>query len=505
MSQSLLPRFEANVRRSNGLSEFGLFIRYFEIPDKRRTIEKGLLICPTVTARTMFELLETVDEYIEQFKRKENDQRQYEQLSFMLEFKKVVEELMIKYQDSITPLLLWITNDIMDRLRHRAYLEHLLEIEEKLRDKRKWYKDQLSEWEDIIEKSLINLTFWGYKDKVLIDLLNKYYKNDINTTMKLMENALYNTMLSGYYTGEDDLTMTKTGEYVTTEIIKKSITLPLLCLPLSVLLANNVIMIRSDEKIFSLFESQRKTIMNLFRKTAQMSSWSIFITLTPTLGMDCTITTARTSLIVDDSGLDDEETEQVGDLVVAVFPDVGDDDIVDVREVVADLLLAEALVDHNLVLQVLEAVELQVGLLSELLGVIDLVKVHEVVVHGVVADVLVSVKVFPHEPVYLLHIGLHGGPEACQSVVGRDAVVLGEVAHGEVLWNPNKPGIQQPPDINNSVPVRPNGERLGDVLPAGINGLEDLLTPYSPGDLLDQHGSQSFGSKLLVYTEKVDH
>lgn len=301
MSQSLLPRFEANVRKSNGISEFGLFIRYFEIPDKRRVIEKGLLISPTITARTMFELFETVDEYIEQFKRKENDKRQYEQLSFMLEFKKVVEEMMIKYQDSITPLLTWITNDIMDRLRHRAYLEHLLEIEEKLNDKRKWYRDQLNEWEDVIERSILNMTLWGYKDKVLIGLLNKYYKNNINTTMRHMENALYNTMISGYYTGEDDLEMAKSGKYITTDIIKKSITLPFLCLPLSMFIMNNVIMIRSDEKIFNLFESQRKTVMNIFRRTAQMSNWTIFITLTPTLGLDCIITTNRSGYRIQSS------------------------------------------------------------------------------------------------------------------------------------------------------------------------------------------------------------
>ncbi|CUV04847.1 unnamed protein product [Cryptosporidium hominis] len=301
MSQSLLPRFEANVRKSNGISEFGLFIRYFEIPDKRRAIEKGLLILPIITARTMFELLETVDEYIEQFKRKENDKRQYEQLSFMLEFRKVVEELMLNYQDSITPLLIWITNEIMNRIKHRAYLEHLLEIEEKLRDKRKWYKDQLNEWEDAIEKSVINMTLWGYKDTELINLLNIYYKNNINTTMKQMENVLYNTMISGYYAGEDDLTMIKNGNYITTDIIKKSITLPFLCFPLSIFIMNNVIKIKSDEKIFNLFESQRKTMMNFFRRTAQMNNWTIFITFTPTLGLDCIITTSRSGYKIQSS------------------------------------------------------------------------------------------------------------------------------------------------------------------------------------------------------------
>ncbi|KAK6588712.1 RCC1 domain containing [Cryptosporidium xiaoi] len=296
MSQSLIPRFEANVRRPNGLSEFGLFIRYFETPDKRRVIEKGLSILPIVTARSMYELLETVDEYIEQFKRKENDRNQYSQLSNILEFKKVVEELQYKYQSSILPLLLWITNDIKDRLRHRAYLEHLVEIEEKLNDKKTWYKEKLSEWENSIEKSMINMTYWGYKDNELKKLLKLFYeKKRIETVMSDMESILYNLMINGYLSTDDDLTMMGNNNYTTTDMVKKSITLPLLTLPLNIFILNNIINIRSDERIINLFETERKKITNYLRRQSQMNNWSIIIICTPTLGIDCTITTNKLS------------------------------------------------------------------------------------------------------------------------------------------------------------------------------------------------------------------
>ncbi|KAH8742063.1 hect domain and RLD 2 [Cryptosporidium ryanae] len=296
MSQSLIPRFESNIRKPNGLSEFGLFIRYYEVPDKRRIIEKGLMILPLITARSMYELLESVDEYIEQFKRKENDKKQYNQLSNILEFKKIVEELQYKYKDDIVPLLLWITNDIKDRLRHRAYLEHLVKIEEKLNDKKTWYKEKLSEWENSIEKSMINMTYWGYKDKELKKLLNIFYENKkIGTVMGEMESILYNLMMSGYLSTEDDLAIMGNNNYTTTDIIKKSITLPLLTLPLNIFILNGIIYIKSDERIINLFESERKRLTNFLKRQSQMNNWSIIIMCTPTLGIDCTILTNKLS------------------------------------------------------------------------------------------------------------------------------------------------------------------------------------------------------------------
>ncbi|OII78366.1 regulator of chromosome condensation family protein [Cryptosporidium andersoni] len=288
-SQSLLPRYEANKRSANGIAEYGLFIRYSEIPDRRRLIEEGLYICPTITARSIYELLESFDEYIDQYKRKESDSYEYQQLTKLLEVKRVTDDLQSTYCDSILPLLKWISLDMYRRLKHRAYLEHLMDIQIKLMDKQVLYENELQEWEDKIEQSVVDMTIWGYTDPSVIKLLRKYGKSNSvmdklkNTLLQRIWNSNNQTEKLSYIGGNNE------EQVIYTEIVKSSISLPSLWLKMGILISAGIILVNTENYFLKMWFNPHK----FYNNKISINNWNICLTCTPTLGIECIVTVSQ--------------------------------------------------------------------------------------------------------------------------------------------------------------------------------------------------------------------